>query len=152
MPPPGAGSGLAGARLPAWDGAGGTRGGFERWKILGRLLLCRLQAPVLCTSLQSHAGLIMSSSKRNVFTKCAASLNLIRPCVLNPPLQPCADARGGRCRAGRRGAERQSDPEPGGGSHRHATPCPSPRGPEAQAGPVVHPLSAATPGVVLVGG
>lgn len=64
---------VAAGCLPSWDAAEGTRHWTERWKILGRLLLCWLQVPVLCTPLQIHAGLIMSSSKCSVFTKCASS-------------------------------------------------------------------------------
>lgn len=72
--------GTPGAVGGHWEQGGGgcwcspaqeTRHGFGRWKILERLFLCWLQVHTVCTSLQSHAGLIMSSSKHNLFTECA---------------------------------------------------------------------------------
>lgn len=107
---------VAAGCLPDWDVTEGTRRCFERWKILGRLLLCWLQVPVLCTSLQSHAGLIMSSSKCNVFTKCAGFSKLALAHVYKTHRCSCAQpltAADGSLSAGELSGK-VSDPERGG--------------------------------------
>lgn len=98
-------------------GMEGTRRWSERWKILGRLLLCWLQVPVLRTSLQIHAGLIMSSSKRNVFTKCAGFSQLALAHAYRTHRCSCAQplAAGDGVPAAGELSGRASDPVPGWG-------------------------------------
>lgn len=115
-----------------------TRHWFERRKILERLFLCWLQVPTLCTPLQSHAGLIMSSSKHNLFTKCAGFCHWHR----------CAFRAHGRSRSPQPTdtARRTSDPVPGGA-------LPSwPLGSGGTGRSCHSPLSAAALGAVFVGG
>lgn len=85
------------------------------------LLLCCLRAPVLRAALQSHAGLIMSSGKRNVFTKCAGFAKLAPDHVYKTHRCSCAQplaAAGGALAAG----EPRSRATPSRGGH---TPLPA---------------------------
>lgn len=89
-PPEGLSVGAPGAVGGHWGQGGGgcwccpaqdTRHGFGRWEILQRLFLCWLQVHTLSTSLQSHAGLIMSPSKHNLFTECAGLCHQHHPAL-----------------------------------------------------------------------
>lgn len=96
-----------------------TRPWFESCYILERLSLCWLQVPKLCTSLQSHTGLIMSSGKPNLFTEGAGLCH--RTTVRSEP------TAGGHC-------PQDWPPVPGGHSH------PGPWGLETRAGPAIRPF------------